>query len=111
MTVRTSAYRFTVTDSADPQIAALKRLVKIQNVSRKLDELSGGRGSVFQYSGQHYVRRSRVVIKGRLGKNSPHAQLYRRGGAHYRYSAQTIRPEHSARFDVYVHEYSQLVKR
>ena len=110
MATRSSAYRLTVTDINDPQIAALKRLVKIQNVSRKLDELSGvGRG--FQYSGRHYVRRLRVVLKGRLGKNSPHAHLYRRGGAHYQWCAQTIRPEHAARFDVYVHEYSQLVKR
>ena len=87
MATRTDAYRFTVTDSSDPQIAALKRRVKIQNVSRKLDELSGvGRG--FQYSGQHYVRRLRVVLKGRLGKDSPHAALYRRGGKHHRWCAQ-----------------------
>jgi len=43
-----------------------------------------------------------VVARGRLGKGNPNADLYRRGGSLYQWSGQTIRPEHSVRFDVYV---------
>jgi hypothetical protein len=47
--------------------------------------------------------RYRVSVKGRLGKDNPHAHLYRLGAPLHRYSSQDIRPEHSTRFDVYVY--------
>lgn len=49
-----------------------------------------------------------VVARGRLGRGNLNADLYRRGtpdrapGVLHRWSSQTIRPEHSVRFDVYV---------
>ena len=49
------------------------------------------------------AERFRVVIRGRLGPNNPAAELYRRGGRLWRWSAMCYRPEHSVRFDVYVH--------
>ena len=92
---RTDAYRFTVTSLDSPLIRELKHLVKIQNVEDKLSYLVGGH--------EKYNRRRVVAIKARLGKDSPYAHLYRKGGELYRRSAQTIRPEHGAHFDVYVH--------
>jgi len=92
---RTSAYRFTIPQRTDNKfLDALKHEVKIENAQRRVKELTTGKAQP----------RLRVVLKGRLGKDNPFAPLYRRGGKLWRYSAQTIRPEHSAHFDVYVHE-------
>jgi hypothetical protein len=50
-------------------------------------------------------KRWKVDVHGRLGRNSQHAHLYSRyGGALWRRCAQRIRPEHSARFDIYIRE-------
>ena len=95
MKVRTDAYRFTIPQRDNKFVEALKHEVKVENAQRRVKELVTGQSQP----------RLRVVLKGRLGKDNPHAPLYRRGGKLWRYSAQTIRPEHSAHFDVYVHEY------
>lgn len=47
--------------------------------------------------------RQEVAVYGRLGKDSPHAPLYRPGGSLHKYSSQKIRHEHSVRLDVYSH--------
>lgn len=100
MTTRTDAYRCTITSLDDPQLALVRRQVQIDNAQRRYAEVLGIRPVHPQWGRRRLV----VAIKGRLGKNSPHAELYRRGGPLYQFSAQTIRREHAARFDVYVHE-------
>lgn len=46
--------------------------------------------------------RHRLVVRARLGKNSPYRHLYARGGKLYRSTSQDIKREHGARFDVYL---------
>ena len=46
---------------------------------------------------RHFLR-----VRGRLGKDNPHAHLYRQGGPLHRSSAQDIKLEHSTRADLYV---------
>ena len=98
--IRTSAYRFTTTDTTDSRIADLRVKAKLLGLEKKAAEI------VAESKGKpvHYKTRYRVLVRARLGKNSPFASMYRRGGQHYRYSAQTIRPEHGSRFDVYLAE-------
>jgi len=45
----------------------------------------------------------RILLKGRLGKNNPHASKYQKGGEHYRPSHRDVKKEHAGHFDVYVH--------
>ena len=46
----------------------------------------------------------RVVLKGRLGKDNPHAHLYRKGGPrHWAIKSGSVSLEHAGRFDVYVY--------
>lgn len=92
--VRTPAYRFTSMSYDNVMVEALKKEIKIENLRRRIVELSTGKKQ----------SRLRVVLRGRLGKDNPNAPLYRRGGEHWRYSSITIKREHSAHFDVYVHE-------
>jgi len=98
---RSEAYRFTTTDTTDTRISDLKVMARLMGLEQKarelVDEFKSGRPARFK-------TRFRVVVRARLGKNSPYAGMYRRGGAHYRFSAQTIRPEHGSRFDVYLKE-------
>lgn len=98
---RTEAYRFTTADTTDTRISDLKVMARLMGLERKakelVDEYNTGRPARFK-------TRFRVVVRARLGKGSPYAGLYRRGGPHYRFSAQTIRPEHGSRFDVYLQE-------
>ena len=93
---RTDAYRFTVPQvTGNKFIEALKHEVKVENAQRRVKELATGKAQP----------RLRVVLRGRLGQDNPNAPLYRRGGKLWRYSSQTIRVEHAAHVDVYVHEY------
>lgn len=102
-------YRATVTTLDDPLVEKLKRLAKILNARQKLNELEG-KAKVMYWGDAKYVTRYRMIPRGRLGKHNVHAPLYAVGGPLYRYAAQTIRPEHSTRFDLYVSAYSQKVK-
>lgn len=103
-----NAYVATVYDLKDPLIAEQKRVARILNAKRKVFELQG-LAKVVTYGDRTYVQRNRVVVRPRLGKNNVHAPLYRVGGPLHRPSAQTIRPEHGTRFDVYLT--CQLVER
>jgi hypothetical protein len=97
---RTSAYRFTTTDLSDTRIADLKVKAKLMGLEQKAEEIvaeSKGKPKM-------YTKRFRVVVRARLGKDSPFASLYRRGGLYYRWSSQCIRKEHGSRFDVYLAE-------
>jgi len=101
MTQRTSAYRFTTTDVTDSRISELKVKAKLMGLEQKATEI------VSEAQTGKPVRcktRYRVLVRARLGKNSEFASMYRRGGHLWRYSAQTIRPEHGSRFDVYFAE-------
>ena len=95
MNNRTNAYRFTVQTLDNPHLTALRMEIKIANAKAKVFDLEN--------PDRPARPRFRIKVRGRLGKNSPHRHLYRRGGAYYRWSSQDIRPEHSERFDVYVH--------
>ncbi|CAB4130861.1 hypothetical protein UFOVP132_21 [uncultured Caudovirales phage] len=106
---RSTQYRATVTTLNDPLVGILKHLTKVLNLRQKTLELDG-KGKVKDYFGDTYVTRYRMIPRGRLGKHNVHAPLYAVGGPLYRYAAQTIRPEHSTRFDLYVSAYSQKVK-
>jgi hypothetical protein len=88
----TPAYRFTVESIDDPRIEALRADASLSNRSR-----------IEADPDVKYLHR--VVVRGRLGTNNPHAHLYRPGGPLHRYSSQTIRPEHASRFDVYLNTY------
>lgn len=103
-----NAYVATVYDLNDPLIAEQKRVARILNAKRKVFELQG-LAKIVTYGDRTYVQRNRVIVRPRLGKNNVHAPLYRVGGPLHRYSAQTIRPEHGTRFDVYLT--CQLVER
>jgi hypothetical protein len=98
---RSAAYVATVYDIKDPLIAEQKRVASILNAKKRVLELSG-LGKQVTYCGRNYVERMRVLVRPRLGKNNVHAPLYRVGGPLKRMSAQTIRPEHGSRFDVYL---------
>lgn len=110
---RTSSYVMTVA-SNDPRLpeilASVKRSIKAWNAQRRVAELANPKFVEYSWSGKQEVRvRARVKVRGRLGKNNPSAELYRRGGPLHRFSAQEIRPEHATRFDIYVNETRLLV--
>jgi len=102
-------YKATVTSLNDPLVDKLKQLAKILNARQKLDELEG-KAKVVYFDDAKYVTRYRLVPRGRLGKHNVNAPLYAVGGPLYRDAAQTIRPEHASRFDLYVQSYMQRVK-
>lgn len=92
---RTSTdYLFTTIALDCSEIEELRRQVRITNLERRVRELRYGVA----------LGRQRIRVRPRLGVNSPFAGMYRRGGAHWRFSSQDIRPEHGSRFDVYVNE-------
>lgn len=93
---RTPAYRFSIYSLDSMVMRLLKQEIKIENMKRALSELENG--------GPKHKKRLVVTVKPRLGKNSPFADLYRKGGKYYQRSSQTIRKEHGAHFDIYVHE-------
>jgi hypothetical protein len=94
---RTSSYKLTVPlengkihpDHAH-KIDALKKQVKAE------DEKEG--------------TKRRVVLQGRMGKNNPHADKYKKGGSESRRGAhahQRIKLGHAQHADVYVHDRSE----
>ena len=106
---RSSAYKATVMDLNDPLIDTVKKLAKILNLKEKTNELTGN-VKLKEYCGRKYARRSKVLVRGRLGKDNPNAYMYRRGGQHWRPTSMDIRKEHASRFDLYVQDYLQEVK-
>lgn len=108
MTRNSTDYVMTV-QANDPSlpdiIANIRRTVKAYNAHRRGYEIESPEYVDFSWSGKQEVRRRAVVrVRGRLGKNSPHAHLYRVGGPLKRYSSQEIKLEHSERVDIYVAE-------
>jgi hypothetical protein len=91
---RTSAYKFTTDKHDNYMINLIRGDIKIYNLRARAIELETG----------FPQKRRFLKVHGRLGSDNPYAYMYRRGGKHYRCSAQTIRPEHATRFDIYVHE-------
>lgn len=89
-------YKFTVTDLNDEMISEWKNYIKEWNLYQRLHELRSDTSS--------YKTRKVMRIRPRLGKNSPFAHLYKRGGPLYRMSSQEIKREHGTRFDIYVTE-------
>ncbi len=98
---RSPAYVATVYSVNDPLIAEQKRVASILNAKKHVLELQG-LDKIVVYGDRKYVTRYRVLVRPRLGKNNKHAHLYAVGGPLKRHSAQTIRPEHGSRFDVYL---------
>ena len=82
---RTSSY-FDTFSTSDPSFQATIDLIKatIRKVNKR--------------PGQKY----RLRVRGRLGKNNPHAPLYGVAGPLHRYFSQEIKIEHSSRVDVYI---------
>ena len=102
-TMRTSTYRCTVQSLDDKVIEMYRTQAKIGNMfGRAYDASLAASGGPTP----RWTKRLRVRVRGRLGKNSPYAHLYKKGGPHYQWTSQDIRPEHASRFDVYVHEVS-----
>ena len=93
MARNSSGYRFTVINMDCTEVQDIKRQVKIHNAQAKLIELQTDIKQA----------RQRLRIRPRLGKNSPFRHLYAVGGPLKNYTLQDIRPEHGARFDVYVY--------
>jgi hypothetical protein len=85
---RTSSYIGTLSTYDESAIADIREQVAFQNAVLKR------KGSTNRY---------RLVVRARLGKNSPYRHLYRVGGKLHRYSSQDIRREHGVRFDMYLH--------
>ena len=106
---RTSSYQFTVQASTgrnDPAILQLRG--QVTQANRDLKRVHELQVQEWLDSGKVGYRPRRVRlfvrVRGRLGSNSPHADLYRKGGRLYRRSSQDVLPEHSSRLDVYVGE-------
>lgn len=103
---RSDAYvtTFMATDpDRDMIVRSVKRTVRLINAKLRVAEIESPDVRDLPYIGKCEVTNRWIVrIRGRLGKNSPHAHLYRRGGQLHRYSSQDIRAEHAERFDVYV---------
>lgn len=102
---RSSAYYCTVANPDSEIIDQARKRARIRNAEQKLKEVAGA-VKAQKYFDKYYVTRYRVVVRPRLGKNNPHAHLYRVGGSLHRSSSQTIRKEHGTRFDVYIQECS-----
>ena len=106
---RTPSYQFTIPASTgrnDPALLQLRGQVTQANRDLKLvhelqvqEWLDSGKVGYCPLRSRLFVR-----VRGRLGPNSPHADLYRKGGRLYRRSSQDVLPEHSSRLDVYVGE-------
>lgn len=101
-----SSYVMTVRTD-DPQLPKLleqiKHSIKVYNAERRVYEIDHPKYVTFSWSGKQEVRtRATLKVRGRLGKDSPHAHLYRQGGPLHRYSSQDIRVEHSERVDIYI---------
>ena len=82
---RTPTYVDTMSTS-DPMLQADIDLIR--STLRKSNKLPG----------QKY----RLRVRGRLGKDNPHAHLYRVGGPLHRYCSQDIKIEHASRVDLYI---------
>lgn len=104
-----TAYQFTVTSLDDDQISLLRTRAQIMNLGQRMGEITG-QIVPKEYYGSRAHKRFRVVVRGRLGKNSPFKHLYAVGGPLKRYFSQTIRPEHASRFDVYLQPYTRWSK-
>lgn len=85
---RTSSYIGTLSTYDEQAVADIRAQVAFQNAVLKL------KGSTNRY---------RLVVRPRLGRNSPYSHLYRRGGPLHRYTSQDIKREHGVRFDMYLH--------
>ena len=113
---RTPSYQFTVPASkssqelrsglTDPAILQLRG--QVTQANRDLKRVHELQVQEWLDSGKVGYRPRRVRlfvrVRGRLGPNSPHAALYRKGGRLHRRSSQDVLPEHSSRLDVYVGE-------
>lgn len=99
--MRTSSYLATVIHPNSFTVERLKQDARVENARRRYMELAGAEGARLKTESGFWVKRRRIVCKGRLGKNNPYAPLYRKGGIHWRPAAMNIRPEHATRFDVY----------
>ena len=92
---RTSTYLCTLSrHGAEEKIATIRDVITKQNLLNRdwamRNQLTGA------------PKRIRLVIRPRLGKDSPFKHLYARGGPLYRTSSQTIKREHGSRFDLYL---------
>jgi hypothetical protein len=108
MSRNSSDYVMTI-KADDPSLAGIvaniRRTIKAYNARRRAHEIESPEFVEFSWSGKQEVRRRAYIrVRGRLGKDSPHAGLYRQGGPLHRYSSQEIRVEHSERVDIYVAE-------
>lgn len=97
MKQRTNAYVFT----ADPlsvtdmqQIEIVRKTVAISNAYARRDA---------KWKGEK-PKQFRVTLKARLGKNNPHAHVYRNKVTYWgiKSNYQSIKLEHAQRIDVYV---------
>lgn len=87
---RTSAYLDTINlddQNAAQAIATWRQAIR--NVNRRLKNEGAG-------------KRVFLRVRGRLGKNSPYAHFYAKGGFHYRPTSQDILFQHAERVDVYM---------
>jgi len=107
--MRTSAYKSTIYNLNDFVVDKYRRQVKLMNLQQKIQEVNEIEKPIV-YGALKFVKRYRMVIRGRLGKNNRHAHLYAKGGELHRRSAQTIKLEHASRYDIYINSYLQRVK-
>lgn len=87
---RTSAYLDTINlddQNAAQGIATWRQAIR--NINRRLKD-EGSNKRVF------------LRVRGRLGKNSPYAHFYAKGGFHYRPTSQDILFQHAERVDIYI---------
>ena len=107
-----SQYKATIMSLDDSIVGDCKKLAKILNLQEKTEEIMERvKPIACSWSKRKFVKRYRLVIRGRLGKKSPHAHLYAKGGKHWKWSSMDIRNEHASRFDLYIQQYLQEVKR
>ena len=86
---RSSYYRFTIHGTND--IAGGFRLALLKK-------------AVTKHNAANPDEKQRVCVKGRLGKNSLFAHLYRKGGGRaWAMRSGSVQLSHASRFDVYVY--------
>lgn len=90
---RASSYICTLSTYDEEKIAAIRDMVAKTNLLNRLVD----RRDIYDRPVRY-----RLMVRPRLGRNNPHAHLYRPGGRYYRLSSMDIRREHGARFDLYL---------
>jgi hypothetical protein len=91
---RSDSYVCTLSTYDEQKIAAVREMVRQSNLLNRLANKRDRWGNPLRH---------KLKVRARLGRNSPYRSLYAQGGPLHRSSAQDIKREHGAYFDLYLH--------